>query len=54
MQLGTETEGSLMAPAERVGATGMRPSFGIIGRSGVMTLVDTLVRFPTPGSQKVL
>ncbi|CAL5229954.1 g13383 [Coccomyxa viridis] len=40
--LGTETEGSLMAPAERVGATGMRPSFGVIGRSGVMTLVDTL------------
>ena len=33
-----------MAPAERVGATGMRPSFGVIGRSGVMTLVDSLVR----------
>ena len=43
LQLGTETEGSLMAPAERTGATGMRPSFGIIGRSGVMTLVDSLV-----------
>ncbi|CAK0784217.1 hypothetical protein CVIRNUC_007421 [Coccomyxa viridis] len=40
--LGTETEGSLMAPAERTGATGMRPSFGVIGRSGVMTLVDSL------------
>ena len=32
-----------MAPAERTGATGMRPSFGVIGRSGVMTLVDSLV-----------
>ena len=54
LQLGTETEGSLMAPAERVGATGMRPSFGVIGRSGVMTLVDTLVCFTIPGIHKAL
>ena len=33
-----------MAPAERTGATAMRPSFGAIGRSGVMSLVDSLVR----------
>ena len=32
-----------MAPAERTGATGMRPSFGVVGRAGVMTLVDSLV-----------
>ncbi|EIE21164.1 amidase signature enzyme [Coccomyxa subellipsoidea C-169] len=40
--VGTETEGSLMAPAERTGATALRPSFGLIGRSGVMSLVDSL------------
>ena len=44
LQVGTETEGSLMAPAERTGATAMRPTFGLIGRSGVMSLVDSLVR----------
>ncbi len=43
MQVGTETEGSLMAPAERTGATALRPTFGLIGRSGVMSLVDSLV-----------
>lgn len=42
--LGTETEGSLMAPAERCGTTAMRPTFGAVGRSGVMSLVDSLVR----------
>ena len=41
-----------MAPAERVGATGMRPSFGLIGRSGVMTLVDTLVYLLHLGSNE--
>ncbi|BDA44986.1 Glutamyl-tRNA(Gln) amidotransferase subunit A [Coccomyxa sp. Obi] len=40
--VGTETEGSLMAPAERTGATALRPTFGLIGRSGVMSLVDSL------------
>ncbi|KAK9825906.1 hypothetical protein WJX81_004298 [Elliptochloris bilobata] len=40
--IGTETEGSLMAPAERCGATALRPTFGAIGRSGVMSLVDSL------------
>ncbi len=44
--VGTETEGSLMAPAERCGATAMRPTFGAVGRSGVMSLVDSLVRIP--------
>lgn len=42
--LGTETEGSLLAPAERCGATAMRPTFGAVGRSGVMSLVDSLAR----------
>lgn len=45
-QVGTETEGSLMAPAERTGATAMRPSFGAVGRSGIMSLVDSLVELP--------
>ena len=34
-----------MAPAERTGATALRPSFGCIGRSGVMSLVDSLVSY---------
>ena len=56
MQVGTETEGSLMAPAERTGASAMRPSFGTIGRSGVMSLVDSLVSVQTSsykGRQRV-
>ena len=39
-----------MAPAERTGATAMRPSFGTIGRSGVMSLVDSLVSVQTQTS----
>ena len=48
--IGTETEGSLMAPAERCGATALRPTFGAVGRAGVMSLVDSLVRPARRGS----
>ena len=41
--VGTETEGSLMSPADTCGVTAMRPSLGSIGRSYVMTLADSLV-----------
>ena len=42
--LGTETLGSIVAPAARCGAIGLRPSFGRIGRSGVMKLCPSLDR----------
>ena len=42
--IGTETEGSLMSPADTCGVSAMRPSLGSIGRSYVMTLADSLVR----------
>lgn len=40
--LGTETWGSIVSPARRCGATGLRPTFGRISRHGVMTLAWTL------------
>lgn len=36
--IGTETWGSIISPASTCGATGLRPSFGAISRSGAMTL----------------
>ncbi|HEX4922747.1 MAG TPA: amidase [Bdellovibrionales bacterium] len=42
--LGTETGGSLIAPAARCGVTGLRPTFGRISRYGVMPLAWTLDR----------
>lgn len=36
--IGTETLGSIISPAHTCGATGLRPTFGSIGRSGAMTL----------------
>lgn len=36
--IGTETLGSIVSPSTRCGATGLRPSFGRISRSGAMTL----------------
>jgi Asp-tRNA(Asn)/Glu-tRNA(Gln) amidotransferase A subunit family amidase len=36
--IGTETWGSIISPATRCGATGLRPTFGRISRSGAMTL----------------
>lgn len=36
--LGTETWGSIIAPAHRVGVIGLRPGFGRVSRHGAMTL----------------
>ena len=36
--IGTETWGSIVSPAATCGATGLRPTFGSISRSGAMTL----------------
>ncbi|MGV3529234.1 MAG: amidase [Flavisolibacter sp.] len=36
--LGTETLGSIVSPSTRCGATGLRPTFGTISRSGAMVL----------------
>lgn len=36
--IGTETLGSIVSPSTRCGLTGLRPTFGAVSRSGVMTL----------------
>ncbi|OQP65384.1 amidase [Niastella vici] len=36
--IGTETYGSITSPAHRCGATGLRPTFGSVSRSGAMVL----------------
>ncbi len=36
--IGTETLGSIISPSHTCGATGLRPTFGSISRSGAMTL----------------
>jgi len=36
--IGTETWGSIVSPASTCGATGLRPTFGSISRTGAMTL----------------
>lgn len=40
--IGTETWGSIITPAHRCGATGLRPTFGSVGRSGGMVLAWSL------------
>jgi Asp-tRNA(Asn)/Glu-tRNA(Gln) amidotransferase A subunit family amidase len=40
--IGTETLGSIVSPSSRCGATGLRPSFGSISRSGAMVLCWSL------------
>jgi len=40
--IGTETLGSIVSPSARCGATGLRPSFGSISRSGAMVLCWSL------------
>lgn len=40
--IGTETLGSITSPADRCGATGLRPTFGRVSRSGVMALCWSL------------
>src|SRR5690606_23092208 len=36
--IGTETAGSIVFPANRTGATGFRPTFGRVARTGCMAL----------------
>jgi Asp-tRNA(Asn)/Glu-tRNA(Gln) amidotransferase A subunit family amidase len=36
--IGTETRGSILSPCTRCGATGLRPTFGRVSRSGAMAL----------------
>ena len=40
--IGTETYGSIISPSNACGATGLRPTFGSISRSGAMALSWTL------------
>ena len=40
--LGTETYGSIVSPSMRCGATGLRPTFGRVGRGGAMALCWSL------------
>jgi Asp-tRNA(Asn)/Glu-tRNA(Gln) amidotransferase A subunit family amidase len=40
--LGTETLGSIVCPCERCGATGLRPTFGRVARTGAMPLAWSL------------
>jgi Asp-tRNA(Asn)/Glu-tRNA(Gln) amidotransferase A subunit family amidase len=40
--IGSETGGSIVAPAMRCGVTGLRPTFGRVPRSGAMTLCWSL------------
>jgi len=40
--IGSETGGSIVAPAMRCGVTGLRPTFGRVARTGAMTLCWTL------------
>jgi Asp-tRNA(Asn)/Glu-tRNA(Gln) amidotransferase A subunit family amidase len=37
--IGTETQGSISSPSTRCGVTGLRPSFGLVPRTGAMALV---------------
>jgi Asp-tRNA(Asn)/Glu-tRNA(Gln) amidotransferase A subunit family amidase len=40
--IGTETLGSIISPSTTCGATGLRPTFGAVSRSGAMTLCWSL------------
>ncbi|MES1218971.1 MAG: amidase [Bacteroidota bacterium] len=40
--IGTETLGSIVAPSNRCGTTGLRPTFGSVSRSGAMVLCWSL------------
>lgn len=40
--IGTETWGSIVSPSARCGATGLRPTFGAVSRSGAMVLCWSL------------
>ncbi|KAJ7957144.1 Glutamyl-tRNA(Gln) amidotransferase subunit A [Quillaja saponaria] len=40
--IGSETAGSITYPAARCGVTALRPTFGSVGRSGVMSISESL------------
>lgn len=40
--IGSETAGSITYPAARCGVTALRPTFGAVGRSGVLSLSESL------------
>ena len=40
--IGSETIGSIVSPSDRCGATGLRPTFGRVSRTGAMTLSWTI------------
>nr|GLL21472.1 uncharacterized protein LOC109183004 isoform X1 [Ipomoea trifida] len=40
--IGSETAGSMTYPASRCGVTAIRPSFGAVGRTGVMSISESL------------
>ncbi|PIN01429.1 Amidase [Handroanthus impetiginosus] len=40
--IGSETAGSITYPAARCGVTALRPTFGTVGRTGVMSLSESL------------
>lgn len=40
--IGSETAGSITYPAARCGVTAIRPTFGMVGRSGVMSISESL------------
>jgi len=42
--IGSETCGSITYPASRCGVTALRPTFGTVGRTGVMSISESLVR----------
>lgn len=41
--VGTETGGSITFPADTNGVSALRPSFGLVGRSWIMSLAESLV-----------
>jgi Asp-tRNA(Asn)/Glu-tRNA(Gln) amidotransferase A subunit family amidase len=43
--IGSETAGSITYPAARCGVTALRPTFGTVGRTGVMSISESLVIF---------
>ena len=45
--IGTETLGSISSPSTRCGATGLRPSFGLVPRTGAMALSWTMDKIGT-------
>lgn len=48
--IGSETAGSITYPAARCGVTALRPTFGAVGRTGVMSVSKSLVVLIPPFS----